>query len=66
VQRLDVVGDGQLPLLLYEVDRLARDEDLKRHVLTGEKRDEIHEDLEHFGPILLFFAIFVFRDEEFT
>lgn len=64
VQRLDVIGDCQLPLLLNEVDGLAGDEDLERHVLAGEQRDEVHEDLEHFGPLLLLLAVLVFGDEE--
>lgn len=64
VQRLDVVGDGVLALLLDEVDRLARNEDLERHIITCEEWDEVHEDLEHFRPLLFFRAILVLRDEE--
>jgi len=59
VQGLYVVCNSQLPFLLDEVDRLTRDEYFEGHVLTGEERDKVHEYLEHFGPILLLFAIIV-------
>jgi len=66
VDWFDAIADRMVALLLDEVDWLARHENLEGQVETDEERDEVHEDLLHFIPRLLFDAVVVFGDEELS
>ena len=66
VEWFDFIGNNILAFLFYKIYRLACDKYLKCHIITGEKRDEVHKYLEHFRPFLSFRAVVVFGDEEFT